>query len=65
MVTRIRSAAQHLERHPRMGKLGRFPDTRELVIAATPHIVVYLLEENEIHIVAVIHSAMRWPEMPI
>ena len=62
MVARIQEAAQHLQKHPRMGKAGRLPGTRELVIAQTPYIVVYVVTESEVHVVAVIHTAMRWPE---
>lgn len=62
MVARIQQATQHLPKHPRMGKRGRLPDTRELVIAQTPYIVVYVITENEIHIAAVLHTAMRWPD---
>ena len=62
MVSRIRNAAQNLKKNPRMGKEGRRPGTRELVLATTPYIMVYILAGNEIQIVAVIHSAMRWPD---
>jgi toxin ParE1/3/4 len=62
MVARIREAAGHLRRSPQMGKRGRVEDTRELVIAGTPYIVVYRLEGEQVQIVAVIHSAQRWPD---
>jgi len=62
MIARIQEAARHLQKHPRMGKAGRLPGTQELVIAQTPYIVVYVIAESEIHIVAVIHTAMRWPD---
>ena len=60
MVARIQDAARHLQTHPRMGKAGRLPGTCELVIAQTPYIVVYVIAESEVHIVAVIHTSMRW-----
>ena len=62
MVARIQEAAEHLKRHPQMGRPGRSQGTRELVIAGTPYIVVYILDDIEIQIVAVFHSAMRWPD---
>lgn len=62
MVARIREAASHLRRSPQMGKRGRVEDTRELVIAGTPCIVVYRLESEQVQIVAVIHGAQRWPD---
>jgi toxin ParE1/3/4 len=62
MVTRIQDATQRLRKHPQMGRPGRVQGTRELVIAGSPYIVVYILGDSEIQIVAVIHSAMRWPD---
>ena len=62
MVTRIQEATQRLNKHPQMGRSGRVQGTRELVIAGSPYIVVYILGDSEVQIVAVIHSAMRWPD---
>ena len=62
MVARIQEAAEHLKRHPQMGRPGRSQGTRELVIAGTPYIVVYILDDIEIQIVAVFHSAVRCPD---
>lgn len=45
-----------------MGRPGRVPDTRELVIAGTPYVMAYRIEGAQVHIVAVIHGARRWPE---
>ena len=33
---RIRGAAEHLADFPEMGRVGRVPSTRELVVARTP-----------------------------
>jgi len=62
MVNRIQEATQRLKKHPQMGRPGRVQGTREFVIAGSPYIVVYILTDTEIQIVAVIHSAMRWPD---
>lgn len=62
MVSRIREAASRLRRSPQMGKPGRVEDTRELVIARTPYIIVYRVEAEQVQIVAVIHGAQRWPD---
>lgn len=47
---------------PEMGRAGRVPGTRELVIPGTPFVVPYRLRDNEIHILRVYHGARRWPE---
>lgn len=63
MVFRIHQAATvNLKEHPRMGKKGRVPGTRELVLAGTPYVLTYILENSEIHIVTVLHTSRRWPE---
>lgn len=62
MVTRIREAVERLGRHPHMGAGGRVESTRELVIAGTPYIVVYVEDRGQVQVAAVIHGAMRWPD---
>ena len=62
IVSRINDAVQHLKKHPRMGKQGRCEGTRELILAKTPYIKVYVLKNNEIQIVALIHVSTRWPD---
>ena len=62
MVTRMQEATERLKNHPQMGRSGRVQRTRELVIASSPYVVVYILGNSEIQIVAIIHSAMRWPD---
>ena len=47
---------------PEMGRPGRVPGTRELVIPRTPFIVHYRLQDNTIQILRVLHGARRWPE---
>jgi toxin ParE1/3/4 len=51
-----------LPNHPGMGRPGRVPGTRELVIPKTPFIVPYRLEGDRIQILRVFHGARRWPE---
>jgi toxin ParE1/3/4 len=52
-----------LPRSPEMGRPGRVPGTRELIIPRTPFIVPYRLEGNTIQILRVFHGALRWPEI--
>jgi toxin ParE1/3/4 len=51
-----------LARSPDMGRLGRVPGTRELVIPKTPFIVPYRVVGNTIQILRVYHGARRWPK---
>jgi toxin ParE1/3/4 len=48
--------------NPKIGRPGRVPGTRELVVPRTPFIVPYRLVGEKIQILRVFHSARRWPE---
>jgi len=61
LLARVFEAVEMLGRYPSAGHPGRVPATRELSIAHTPYIVVYRHIRDEIHILAVIHGARRWP----
>ena len=60
-VERILSAVSVLELHPHIGRKGRVPRTRELVVTGTPFLVAYRIKGSEIEILAVLHGARRWP----
>ncbi|MEN9501651.1 MAG: hypothetical protein RI964_936 [Pseudomonadota bacterium] len=62
MLELIERRVGQLADHPLLGKAGRVATTRELVIAGTPFIVAYRVQSNQVDILAVIHSAMRWPD---
>jgi len=47
--------------NPEMGRPGRVPGTRELVIPRTPFIVPYRLVGNTLQILRIYHGARRWP----
>jgi toxin ParE1/3/4 len=51
-----------LPENPEMGRPGRVPGTRELVIPRTPFIVPYRLVGNAIHVLRIFHGARKWPE---
>src|SRR5437588_397556 len=57
-----RAIVSLLSNHPEMGRAGRVPGTRELVIPNTPFIVPYRLEGNRIQILRIFHGSRRWPE---
>jgi toxin ParE1/3/4 len=47
-----------------MGRSGETLNTRELVIAGTPWIVVYTLTNGDVWIERVRHAAEEWPSNP-
>jgi toxin ParE1/3/4 len=63
IVLRILHDVEHLlPDNPQMGRPGRVPGTRELVIPRTPDIVPYRVQSATIQILRVFHGARRWPE---
>ena len=59
----LRNVESLLSNRPQMGRPGRVPGTRELVIPRTPFIVPYRLVGNTIQVLRVFHGARRWPEI--
>ena len=58
----VESIEQLLPDNPRIGRAGRVPGTRELVIPRSPYIVPYRLQRTTIQILRVYHAARRWPD---
>lgn len=62
VARKIRDAVQLLADMPHIGRPGRLPGTRELVVASTPFIVPYRTKSEVVEVLAVFHGARRWPE---
>ena len=62
VVGRVGDAVRLLEDHPSMGRAGRVPGTRELVVSGTPYIVPYRVRGQEIEMLRVYHGARKWPK---
>jgi toxin ParE1/3/4 len=62
MVERIRDTVDHLAENPDLGRVGRVPGTRELIVGGTPFIVPYRIREDVIEIISIFHAARRWPD---
>jgi len=59
---RIWDTARLLADHPGMGRPGRVPGTRELVIPNLPFILPYANNNESIYILRVMHTSMKWPK---
>ncbi len=59
---KIWEATLALSNHPAMGKHGRVPGTRELVVTGASYIVPYRVVANEVQILRVLHGSRKWPE---
>jgi toxin ParE1/3/4 len=60
---RLREAVRLLGQFPSAGRLGRVPNTRELVISGTPYILPYRVRGGNVEILRVIHGAQDWPDL--
>ncbi len=58
----IQTIEQLLSDNPQIGRAGRVPGTRELVIPRTPYIVPYRFQRKTIQVLRVYHGARRWPD---
>lgn len=47
----------HLTEFPALGRPGRYPETRELVIPGLPYVVVYQVGEEAVTVLAVFHTS--------
>ena len=45
---------------PELGRTGRKPDTRELVLGGLPYIVIYRVNGDAIEVVRILHGAQIW-----
>ena len=61
---RILEAVERLRQLPSMGRPGRVPSTRELVVPGTPLIIPYTVTDRGVEVVAVLHGARTWPGDP-
>jgi toxin ParE1/3/4 len=63
MIRRISQTIETLlPQSPEIGRQGRAPGTRELVIARTPFVVAYRLHNETIEILRILHGAQRRPD---
>ena len=62
IATKIWDAVQMLSDQPGMGRPGRVPGTRELVVAGLPYVLPYVEKDGNVFILRVMHTSMKWPE---
>lgn len=62
VIARVLDAVATLEQQPALGRPGRVPGTRELVVRKTRYIVPYRVRGDVIEILRIFHSSRRPPE---
>jgi len=61
VVERVLNAVEGLVEHPAIGRPGRVPGTRELVVPRTRYIVPYRVRGETIEVLRVFHTSRRLP----
>jgi toxin ParE1/3/4 len=61
-VKHLTESAAMLAAHPHMGRPGRVPGTRELVVTRFPYILPYRVREQTVEILRVFHTSRKWPQ---
>ena len=61
VARRILDAIDLLATQPAMGRPGRVPGTRELVVPNTPYIIPYRIRHERLELIAVFHGRLKWP----
>jgi len=60
MDTLFSAAAARLRKHPQLGRNGRLPGSRELVVH--PHyVLVYDIRDDALRILHLLHTSRQWP----
>jgi toxin ParE1/3/4 len=62
LAAHIYQATRLLKENPRLGRPGRIADTREWVVKDTSFLLGYATGNNELQILALLHSKQHWPE---
>jgi toxin ParE1/3/4 len=57
----IEAQVDRLIKLPEIGRPGRLAGTRELVIQRTPYIAAYVIEDDIVRVLRVLHGAQQWP----
>jgi toxin ParE1/3/4 len=62
VVERVLSAVAMLESQPNLGRPGRIPGTRELVVLNTRYLVPYRVRGDVVEVLRVFHTSRRLPK---
>ena len=62
VAARLFGIAEHLEKHPELGRVGVVPGTRELVVGGTPYILIYAVSDDrdDVVVLSVVDGRRDW-----
>ena len=61
VIARIENTINQLLIQPHMGHIGRVEDTYECFVLNTPYIIVYMVENNCLIVVSILHTSRKYP----
>lgn len=61
LVVEADASTRCLAQHPDIGRPGRVPGTRELVLPHFPYIIPYRVTAQRVEILRVFHTSRKWP----
>lgn len=61
VVIKIIKSISCLREQQGIGRTGRVPDTKELVIPGLPYIVPYRVKDGVVQVLRVYHTSRKWP----
>ncbi len=62
ILTRIQERVKELRDNPQIGRPGRVPGTRELVVSKPPDLVPHLIRDEVLQILRVYHGSRLGPK---
>ncbi len=64
VASRILARIDLLQEQPEIGRRGRRPGTRELVVESTRYVVAYRIDpaRTQVQILRILHTSRIWPE---
>jgi addiction module RelE/StbE family toxin len=60
-IKKVLAAAEMLADYPSLGRRGRERGTRELVVADIPYVIIFAIYRDQLVILRVLHTAMKYP----
>ena len=62
IVVKIIKAVSLLGAQQGIGRAGRVPGTKELIVPGLPYIVPYRVKDGEVQVLRVYHTSRKWPD---
>lgn len=62
VIVKIIRAVSLLREQPGIGRPGRVPGTKELVVPGLPYLVPYRVKDEIIQVLRVYHTSRKWPK---